>query len=128
MIRIRQLALAAACMVLGCHAQPVGANGSVGNVITREQIATANAANIYDVVARYHADFLNDRGRTSIRTNQTSRAVVFLNDQEYGILETMRNIPPDRIETVRHFSGPEAVVRFGAQYGGGVIQLTSRTE
>jgi hypothetical protein len=128
MNRIRHLALAALWIVLGCHAQPVGAPGSVENVITREQIDAVKASSIYDVIVRLRAEFLNDRGRTSIRTNATSRAVVFLNDQEYGIPETMRNIPPGRIETVRHFSGSEAVVRFGAQYGGGVIQLTSRTD
>lgn len=122
------LAIATLVAAAGCHAQRPGAPGSVGNVISRDQIEATNASNIYDVIVRLHAEFLNDRGRTSIRTNVTSRAVVFLNDQEYGIPETMRNIPPDRIQEIRHFSGSEAVVRFGAQYGGGVILLTSRND
>lgn len=128
MLRFRTTALVLLGLVFACHAQPAGAPGSVENVITREQIDAVKASNMYDVIVRLRAEFLNDRGRTSIRTNATSRAVVFLNDQEYGVPETMRNIPPGRIESVRHFSGAEAVVRFGAQYGGGVIQLTSRTE
>ena len=128
MPNFRPLAVVALVAAMACHQQPAGAPGSVTNVITRAQIEAVSAPSIYDVIARLHSEFLNDRGVTSIRLNTTSRAVVFLNDQEYGIPETMRNIPPDRIEEVRHFSGSDAVVRFGAQYGGGVIQLKSRTE
>lgn len=127
MLRARALFFVVA-LAIGCHAQRSGTSGSLGRVITREQIAEQDARSIYDVIVRLHAEFLNDRGRTSIRINTTSRAVVFLNDQEYGALETMRDIPPDRVQEVRYFSGSDAVVRFGAQYGGGVIQLRSRTE
>ena len=103
-------------------------SGSLRNVITQEQIDSSRAANVYDVITRFHAEFLRDRGRTSLRTNQHERAVVFLNDQEYGIPETMRNIPIGRIAEIRFFPGTEAVAKFGSQYGGGVIQLISRTQ
>ena len=83
---------------------------------------------MYDVIARLRSSYLIDRGRTSIRTNTHARAIVFLNDQEYGIPETMRNIPPGRIAEIRFFPGTEAVSRFGSQYGGGVIQLISRNQ
>lgn len=118
------------CLLLGgCHRVPSTGDrqGSLGSVITRDQIDSSGAANIYDVIARLHADFLRDRGRISIKTNTHERAMVFLNEQEYGIPETMRNIPAGRIEEVRFFGSTDAAVRFGAQYGGGVIQLISRT-
>lgn len=98
------------------------------NVITREQIDSSHATNVYDVIAKLHAEYLHDRGAISVLTNQHDRAVVFLNDQEYGILETMRNIPPANVAEIRFFSGTDAVTRFGSQYGGGVIQLISRTQ
>jgi hypothetical protein len=78
--------------------------------------------------ARLNAGFLRDRGRISIRTNQHERAVVFPNEQEYGIPETMRNIPPGRISEIRFYRGTEAVARVGSRYGGGVIQLISRNQ
>ena len=56
------------------------------------------------------------------------KAVVFLNDQEYGIIETMRNIPKGRISEVRYIRGVDAVNRYGAQYGGGIIMLISRNQ
>jgi len=113
-------------LVSACHFVPSSGHGSQRNVITQEEIEASTASNVYDLIAQLRGDFLKDRGKISIRTNQHERAVVFLNDQEYGILETMRNIPITRISEIRYYPGTEAVNRFGAQYGGGVVFLVSR--
>ena len=114
---------------LGCHRQaPESRETGSNNVITQEQIDASGASNVYDVIARLRGNFLNDRGRVSLRTNKHSRAIVFLNDQEYGIPETMRNIPPNRVAEIRYYPGTDALARFGAQYGGGVILLISRNQ
>ena len=129
---MRILSLTAAFVVLAasCHRQlPVSRDrGGLRNVITQAEIDSTHAANVYDVIARLRGDFLHDRGRISIKTDQHERAIVFLNNQEYGIPETMRNIPTTRISEIRFYSGTDAVIRFGAQYGGGVIQLIPRYE
>jgi outer membrane cobalamin receptor len=126
---MRRTWLLAVLLLVACHAQRSGTTHAVQrDVITQEEIESSNASNVYDLIARIRADFLKDRGRVSIRTNTHERAVVFLNDQEYGILETMRNIPIGRISEIRYFSGPDAVNRFGAQYGGGVVMLVSRNQ
>ena len=129
MRKMVSLTVAAFVVLLACHQQtPEQAAGRTArNVITRQEIDSTEATNIYDLIARLHADYLKDRGKISIKTNTHDRAVVFLNDQEYGILETMRNIPCSRVEEVRFFSGPDAVARYGAQYGGGVVLLISRS-
>lgn len=112
-----------------CHQQGAGTTGSSSaNLITQDQIDSSGASNVYDVIARLRGNYLRDRGKVSILGNQHDRPVVFLNDQEYGIPETMRNIPPSRVSEIRFFSGTDAVARFGAQYGGGVIQLISRNQ
>jgi len=116
-------------IALACHRQaPRPQRGNSANVITEAQIDSSDASNVYDLIVRLHAEYLRDRGRTSLRTNQRARAVVFMNDQEYGIPETMRNIPLSRVGQIRYYPGTEAVPRFGSQYGGGVIQLISRSE
>ena len=119
-----------ALIAAACHKQSpsMAAGRSVRNVITQDEIDSTSAANVYDLITRLHADYLKDRGRTSIRTNQRERAVVFLNDQEYGIPETLRNLQPGRFMEIRYFPGTEAVAKFGSQYGGGVIQLISRNQ
>lgn len=118
----------ALAITTACHTQQSGAPSGSRNVITRDQIEATGAANTYDLIARLHAEYLKDRGRVSINLNAHERAVVFLNDQEYGALETMRNIPTSRVGEIRYYAPTEAIARFGAQYGGGVIQLISRTE
>ena len=114
-------------LVSACHQQVSSSgHGTQRNVITEEEIDASTASNVYDLIAQLRADFLKDRGKISIRANQHEKAVVFLNDQEYGILETMRNIPVSRVSEIRYYPGTDAVNRFGAQYGGGVVMLISR--
>jgi hypothetical protein len=129
-MRRRICAVLASIVVLACHQQsPEQASArSARNVITQAEIDSARASNVYDLIARLRADFLRDRGTVSIKTNTHERAVVFVNDQEYGIPETLRNLLPSRFSEIRFFSGTDAVIKFGAQYGGGVIQLISRVE
>jgi outer membrane cobalamin receptor len=119
--------LLAILVATACHQQVSrSGHGIQRNVITQEEIEASTASNVYDLIAQTRADYLKDRGKVSIRTNQREQAVVFLNDQEYGILETMRNIPLGRVSEIRYYPGTEAVNRFGAQYGGGIVMLISR--
>jgi hypothetical protein len=122
------LALAASLTAAAaCHRAPdVAVPGSAMNVITRDELDSAGAVSIYDVIVRRHALFLRDRGPTSINSKSAPRAVVFLAEQEYGPIETLRNLPAERFESVRYYSGTEAAARFGSQYNGGVIQLVPR--
>lgn len=127
------LTLVLAVVITACHQQAAGGSGaspgrSVRNVITQAEIDSSDASSVYDLIMRTRGDFLKDRGTTSLKTNQHARAVVFLNDQEYGILETMRNIPRNRIAEIRYYPGIEAVAKYGSQYGGGVVLLVSRVE
>ena len=133
MSRLHALPLVAAAglaVLVACHSQQKEADSifSVRNVITQDQIDSSGANNVYELIQRLHGEYLRDRGKISIKMNQHERAVVFLNDHEYGILETMRNIPISRVGEIRYFTGTEAAVKFGSQYGGGVVQLVSRTE
>jgi hypothetical protein len=114
-------------IAIACHHQQAGAF-SVRDVITQGQIDSTGYTNIYDVIVRLHADYLRDRGPVSIKTNQHARAVVFLNAQEYGIPETLRNFPAGGVAEIRYYRGTDAVTKFGSQYGGGVIQLISRNQ
>lgn len=110
-----------------CHRGPdVALPGSAENVVTREELESAGSASVYDVIVRRHALFFRDRGPTSVLGHSTPRAVVFMAETEYGIIESLRNLPASRIETIRYYSGTEASARFGSRYSGGVIQLMPR--
>jgi hypothetical protein len=129
MRRLSSMVVMTLLFMAACTAQKPGRPVSVRrDVITQEEIEASNATNVYDLVASLRGDYLKDRGMISIKTNTRERAVVFLNDQEYGVAETMRNIPKGRISEVRYIAGVDAVNRFGAQYGGGIIMLISRNQ
>src|SRR3954470_588583 len=122
-----------ACLVvvlllsIACHQRPVDPDSRGNpNVVSREELAEAGTGSVYDAIVRRHGLFLKDRGRTSIYGKNIPRAVVFMADTEYGIIETMRNLPADRFEMVRYYPDTEAASKFGSEYIGGVIQLIPR--
>jgi hypothetical protein len=128
-MRRLSLTVAVFLFVSACTAQKAGKPASVRrDVITEEEIEASNASNVYDLVVSLRGEYLKDRGMISIKTNTHEKAVVFLNEQEYGVAETMRNIPKGRISEVRYIPGVDAVNKFGAQYGGGIIMLISRNQ
>ena len=96
------------------------------NVITEDEIRSAHEASIYDVVAKLRPQYLRDRGPVSFVNGDRDVATVFLNDQEYGPISLMRDLPAGDFAEVRYYSGIDAVTKFGRYYGNGVIQLVSR--
>lgn len=119
--------IAMVTLLAACH-QRVAEPSPTGNpnVVTREELEAVGTGSVYDAIVRRHGLFLKDRGRTSIYGKNIPRAVVFIADTEYGIIETMRNLPAERFEMVRYYSDTEAAAKFGSEYIGGVIQLIPR--
>lgn len=98
------------------------------NIITQQEIAASNATTAYDVIARLRGEFLRDRGPTSLLLPSQNRPVVFLQDHEYGAVETLREFRSSDLAEIRFYTGSEAVTKFGTQYSGGVIQLVPRVQ
>ena len=92
------------------------------------ELSAAGSVSTYDAVLRLRPYFFRDRGPTSLVNRSTrTRSVVFVDDREYGEIESLKNFPAERVEEVRFYSGLEATTRFGSAYGAGVIQLRMRT-
>lgn len=96
------------------------------NVITEPEIRASQEPSIYDVIAKLRPEFLHDRGPIALVGGARDVATVFLNEQEYGPIAIMRQLPADDVAEVRYYSGIDAVTKFGRAYGTGVIQLISR--
>jgi outer membrane cobalamin receptor len=97
------------------------------SVITRDEIERIRAATALDIVQRYRADVLTARAPSSVLLNKHVHPVVFLNEQYFGAVDELRNVPAEGVQEIHLFSGPDAVTKFGSQYGGGVIQIVSRS-
>jgi hypothetical protein len=114
--------------VTGCLLHHAAAAPDDPNVITFEQIAASGETTILDVITKLHAEYLRDRGQTSIISGTRDVPVVFLNQQEYGPLSTLNDFPAHDIEEVHFFPWHDAMIKFGRKYGGGVVQLITRVD
>ncbi len=118
------LATATACAL---H-RGAGNSGHDPNVITADEIEATHESVMYDVIARLHSEFLRDRGATSLMGSDRDVATVFINQQAFGPVSSLKTLAARDFEEVRYIAGHDAVIRFGKAYGGGIIQLISRVE
>lgn len=110
-----------------CCAHPASAGGSNRKLITEEEILSTNATTAYDVIARLRAEYLRNRGPTSLLLPSRAEPVVFLNEQLYGSMDVLKQVRSSDLTEIRFYDGPDAVTKFGSQYSGGVIQLVTRS-
>lgn len=106
---------------------PGTAGGSDRSLITEEEILSINATTAYDVIARLRAEYLRNRGPTSLLLPSRSQPTVFLNDQLYGSIDMLKEVRSTDLAAIRFYDGPDAITKFGSQYSGGVIQLVTRS-
>ncbi len=128
-MRLASLVVCALGVAVGsCARAPVPTPGLANqSVITRSDIERIHATTALDIVQRYRADVLTARAPSSVLLSKHIYPVVFLNGQYYGAVDELRNLPADGVEEIQLFNGPDAVTKFGSQYGGGVIQIVSRS-
>lgn len=122
------LVLLAGPVVSSCSRHTVSQSGNARtNVITREDIERVHARSALDAVQRYRSDVLVRKAPSSVLLDKRPYPVVFLNDQELGQIDELRNVPADEVEEIRIHTGPEATTKWGSRFGGGVIQIISRS-
>ena len=118
--------------LVGCAS--TGANSTVSRqsstVLTAEDIAQAHAdaTSAYDAIARLRPNWLAAKGVASSYNNgDTQYPVVFLDGQQYGGINTLRNIQAYNVGIVRYYDITQAGARFGIKGGAsGVIEVLSK--
>ena len=99
------------------------------NVISQSEITQQNGINAFDVISHLRPQYLKTRGRTTIQAGPsvaTEYAAVFMDNQFFGDLTSLRNIPSINIREIRYLPANDAVTRYGMQYGNGVIEIRTR--
>ncbi|HEY1952178.1 MAG TPA: hypothetical protein VGG76_05180 [Gemmatimonadaceae bacterium] len=125
----RSFSILLAAATMACATSGAGAGSAArrdSTLLTADEIAASHETNAYDVVQKTRPLFLKTRGRTSINSGASEYATVFVDGQFYGDLNTLKNIVSSQIKDIRYFNGPDAVTRFGMQYGSGVINVETR--
>ena len=112
---------------VACASAGTGTGGSHNSdIITAEQIAATHESNAYDAINQIKPLWLKTRGQTSVNTGTSPYASVFVDNQYFGDLGSLRQIIAPQIKEVRYLNGPNAVTRYGMQYGSGVIEVSTR--
>jgi len=129
---VRFLSLIALAGVLGC-ASGRTSSGAIklprtANYLTGEEMTTqhANEGTAYDAIARLRPNWLATKG---IATQGPEYPQVYVDGQQYGPPESLRNIQAYHVSDIRYYDITQAGARFGIRGGtGGVIEVRIRTK
>jgi hypothetical protein len=124
----RLIVALALTIAAGCSHPQLGP-GDVYNsqVITEDEIVASRASTAFEVIHKLRANFLTNRGETSVNRNQSNPyPTVYVDDQEFGPISTLSSIPAAQITEIRLYRVSEANVKFGTHNLSGVISITTR--
>jgi hypothetical protein len=124
-----------AAMVLGLTACASGAGSSGAasgprtsrEILTTEQIQSTKYNNLYDVIQALRANWMNDRGKDTLRDGGAASSVVlvYLNDTKLGGVAELKAISPLEVSYIQHYDGIAAAGRWGLDHGKGVIYVST---
>ena len=97
-------------------------------IISQQDVINSRGLTAYDVIRKVHANFLSYRGENSFIDRGASMPMVFLDDQVFGPVSTLRNIPAAQIAEIRLYRSWEAVLKYGSGLPAGAISIKTRLE
>jgi hypothetical protein len=92
-------------------------------VLTRDLMLAHHFTTVYDAVSALRSQWLRPRGPESFLLPTV--VWVYLDEGRLGDVETLRNIQPGLIATVRFYDGPSATGRWGLGHNAGVIHVST---
>ncbi|MGH7459528.1 MAG: hypothetical protein ACREMA_00690 [Longimicrobiales bacterium] len=94
--------------------------------ITAEQLARVPADNAYEAIRNLQPQWLEGRGPASVTDPTPATAVVYVDGNRVGDLETLRSFSLTSLSEIRYHPPGQASSRFGMGLPRGVIELISK--
>lgn len=121
------LLLPPACTPAGTQwREPRGA-APASAVISREEIASVGAGNLYEVVQRLRPGWLTTRGIQNF-SGRTGMIVVYQDHQRMGELAALRDLRPENVVVLRYLDATTAAMLPGIRpreiVGGAIVVVT----
>jgi hypothetical protein len=118
---LRPLYLMAVAVSIGC-ATTAGQTGSAqrtASLLTAEEMAAAHAdvLSAYDAVARLRPNWLVSHGAMTSNSAASEYATVFVDGQEVGDVNALKNIQAFQVGDIRYYNVTEAGAKFGVRAG-----------
>jgi hypothetical protein len=134
----RHLYLVAVAVIFGCASggstsgnPPILLGpGTTRRILSGDEIAAAHAdvTTAYDAVSRLRPNWLAGHGVTSGGGTGTQYAIVFVDGEPYGDLNSLRTIPAYHIGDIHYYDVTEAGAKFGIRGGSsGVIEVRTKS-
>lgn len=138
-MRVREQLAGLCLLVVGLTACASGGGGAGGavktaaaprgseNVITRNEIVGAHVSDAYEAVQKLRPQWFRSKGVMSLQSPDPAQTqpAVFLDGQNYGTLDDLRNIQAIDIQSMTLISATDATMRFGTGYPGGAILIAT---
>jgi carboxypeptidase family protein len=96
------------------------------NRIDQEEVESSTVLDAYSLVQQSRPNWLHQRGAISLRDPTAGVVQVYLNGQQYGDPDKLREIAKQDIREVRFLNAAEAQMRYGVGHAGGVIEVVLR--
>lgn len=128
MLRVRSLfSVVVPFWLFACaHPQTSSQTPLNSDVISEEEIAATNATNAYEVIKRLRGNFLSFRGKTSLLGTSNADPTVYVDNQAYGPISSLKTIPAIQITSIRLYRSWEATTKYGQGNMGGVIAVSTK--
>ncbi|HSL70752.1 MAG TPA: hypothetical protein VK864_10960 [Longimicrobiales bacterium] len=128
----KSLTLAAVLILAACgtsgtatKAMESGTPRPSRDLITREQIESNSATDVFDLVQRLRPDALRERGASSM-TQGRATPIVYIDGVRRGSTEVLRGLRTSDVEEIRFVSATDATTRWGTDHAAGAIDIKMR--
>jgi uncharacterized protein involved in tellurium resistance len=95
------------------------------NLIDQGEIESSTAIDAYTLVQQARPNWLHQRGAISLRDPTAGTIQVYLDGQQYGDVNRLREISTQDVRELRFLGAGEAQMRYGVGHAGGVIEVYS---
>jgi len=95
------------------------------SLITAEEIGATTVQTLYDVVRALRPAWLLQRRPTALLRQNEVSLVVYVDGSRFGDAESLRQITPNVVRSVRYYSPSEAQARFGPGHLQGAIEVST---
>lgn len=130
-MRVRLLAVVVVpLMLLGCShsGSPNPVTSINSDVISDEEIVAvaSNTSTAYDIIKKLRANWFSYRGKTSLLGTSNADPTVYVDDQAYGPISSLKQIPASQVTQMRIYRSWEATTKYGTGNMGGVIAVATK--
>ena len=98
--------------------------GTPNEIVRTEVLRVATSApNAYEVIRRLRARWLQPRRVLSLADSDSTGPIVYLDQLRWGSLDSLYQIPTDRIMRMQFIGATDATTRWGIGHAEGVISI-----